>query len=57
MRLAIVAALAGLVGGAEPALALDKVKFGTNWMADPEAGGFYQALASALSPHTDSTSR
>jgi NitT/TauT family transport system substrate-binding protein len=53
MRLAIVAALAGLVGGAEPALALDKVKFGTNWMADPEAGGFYPAL----SPHTDSTSR
>jgi NitT/TauT family transport system substrate-binding protein len=45
MRLAIVAALAGLVGGAEPALALDKVKFGTNWLADPEAGGFYQALA------------
>ena len=44
MRLAIVAALAGLVGGAEPALALDKVKFGTNWLADPEAGGFYQAL-------------
>ena len=27
-----------------PALALDKVKFGTNWLADPEAGGFYQAL-------------
>jgi hypothetical protein len=26
-------------------LALDKVKFGTNWLADPEAGGFYQALA------------
>ena len=44
MRLAIVAALAGLVGGAEPALALDKVKFVTNWLADPEAGGFYQAL-------------
>ena len=37
--------LGGMVGLAEPALALDKVKFGTNWLADPEAGGFYQALA------------
>jgi NitT/TauT family transport system substrate-binding protein len=45
MRLAVLAALAGIVGLAEPALALDKVKFGTNWLADPEAGGFYQALA------------
>ena len=25
--------------------ALDKVKFGTNWLADPEAGGFFQAAA------------
>ena len=41
----IVAALAWLVGLAAPALALDKVRFGTNWMADPEAGGFYQAVA------------
>jgi NitT/TauT family transport system substrate-binding protein len=45
MRLAILVALAGWVGLAEPSLALDKVKFGTNWLADPEAGGFYQALA------------
>ena len=45
MRLAMLAALAGFVGLAEPALALDKVRFGTNWLADPEAGGFYQALA------------
>jgi NitT/TauT family transport system substrate-binding protein len=45
MRLAMLAALAGLVGLGEPALALDKVKFGTNWLADPEAGGFYQAVA------------
>ena len=29
----------------DPALALDKVKFGTNWLADPEAGGFFQAAA------------
>ncbi len=45
MRLAVLAVLAGWVGLAQPALALDKVKFGTNWMADPEAGGFYQAVA------------
>jgi NitT/TauT family transport system substrate-binding protein len=44
MRWAI-AALAGWVGLAAPALALDQVKFGTNWLADPEAGGFFQAVA------------
>ncbi len=44
MRVAITAVLLGLLGFAEPALALDKVTFGTNWLADPEAGGFYQAL-------------
>src|SRR5277367_5162687 len=45
MRLATLAALAGIAGFAEPASALDKVKFATNWLADPEAGGFYQAAA------------
>ncbi len=45
MRLAMVAALAWLIGLTTPALALDKVRFGTNWLADPAAGGFYQALA------------
>src|ERR1700680_1632414 len=44
MRLAVLTALAGIVGFSAPAFALDKVKFGTNWLADPEAGGFYQAL-------------
>jgi len=43
MRLAMLAALAGWFGFVEPALALDKVKFATNWLADPEAGGFFQA--------------
>jgi NitT/TauT family transport system substrate-binding protein len=45
MRWAMLAALAGLVGLAQPAMALDKVKFGLNWLADPEAGGFFQAVA------------
>jgi len=44
MRVAIIAGLAGLTGLAHPAFALDKVTFGTNWLADPEAGGYYQAL-------------
>jgi NitT/TauT family transport system substrate-binding protein len=45
MRLATLAALVGIAGFAGPASALDKVKFATNWLADPEAGGFYQAAA------------
>ena len=45
MRLTMLAAVAGIVGLAEPASALDKVKFGANWLADPEAGGFYEAAA------------
>src|ERR1700723_3708628 len=43
MRLALLAALAGGVGLAEPCFAFDKVKFATNWLADPEAGGFFLA--------------
>jgi NitT/TauT family transport system substrate-binding protein len=35
---------AGLIGPAD-AQALDKVTFGTNWIAEGEHGGFYQALA------------
>ncbi|HEU5017847.1 MAG TPA: ABC transporter substrate-binding protein, partial [Pseudolabrys sp.] len=30
---------------ATQAQALDKVRFGTNWVAEAEHGGFYQALA------------
>jgi NitT/TauT family transport system substrate-binding protein len=45
MRLAMLTALAAWVGLAEPAVALHKVKFATNWLADPEAGGFFQAVA------------
>ncbi|WP_181704673.1 ABC transporter substrate-binding protein [Chthonobacter rhizosphaerae] len=37
------AALGTLAAG--PALALDEVTFGTNWLAQAEHGGFYQAVA------------
>jgi len=42
---ALVAAL--IISSLAPASAqpLDKVRFGTNWVAEPEHGGFYQALA------------
>jgi NitT/TauT family transport system substrate-binding protein len=44
MRWAVLASAAALLAGLAPAQALDKVTFGTNWLADPEAGGYYQAL-------------
>jgi NitT/TauT family transport system substrate-binding protein len=40
----------GMFGGAAalaltgPALALDEITFGTNWVTEPEHGGFYQAV-------------
>jgi NitT/TauT family transport system substrate-binding protein len=34
-----------LVAGSAPAQTLDKVRFGTNWVAEAEHGGFYQAVA------------
>jgi NitT/TauT family transport system substrate-binding protein len=40
-----VAAFLALCGCCAPAWALDKVTFGLNWFADPEAGGYYQAQA------------
>ena len=40
LGLAVVAAL----GAPASALALDKVTFGTNWLAEAEHGGFYQAV-------------
>ncbi|HUC50195.1 MAG TPA: ABC transporter substrate-binding protein [Xanthobacteraceae bacterium] len=48
---ALAAALAGSLTALSPAHAqsqspvLDKVSFGTNWLAEGEQGGFYQALA------------
>ena len=34
-----------LASASAQAQALDKVRFGTNWVAEAEHGGFYQALA------------
>ncbi|WP_439816031.1 ABC transporter substrate-binding protein [Zavarzinia sp. CC-PAN008] len=42
------AALALLGLGHAPAHALDEVTFGTNWKAQAEHGGFYQAVATGL---------
>lgn len=39
------ATLAALLPGAASAQALDKVTYGTNWVAQAEHGGFYQAVA------------
>jgi NitT/TauT family transport system substrate-binding protein len=47
-RRAFVLALAGAalaVAGGGQAAALDKVTFGTNWLAEAEHGGYYQAVA------------
>jgi NitT/TauT family transport system substrate-binding protein len=41
---ALFAMLASALASASPAVAADKVTFGLNWLADPEAGGYYQAL-------------
>ncbi len=40
-----IAAGATALALAGPALALDAVSFGTNWLAEAEHGGFYQAVA------------
>lgn len=37
--------LAGVTLAAMPAYALDEVTYGTNWLAQAEHGGFYQAVA------------
>ena len=47
-RLAALATLMLAALGALPALALDKVTFGTDWKAEAEHGGFYQALAAGI---------
>jgi len=44
-RAAFFMAALWLAAGLFPAAAFDKVRFGTNWVPQPEHGGFYQALA------------
>jgi NitT/TauT family transport system substrate-binding protein len=44
-RASIVAGVVGLAASPVFAQPLDKVSFGTNWVAEGEHGGFYQALA------------
>ncbi|HYM29724.1 MAG TPA: ABC transporter substrate-binding protein [Candidatus Cybelea sp.] len=44
----IAATVAALCLCAGPALALDKVSFGTDWKAEAEYGGFYQAVAAGI---------
>jgi NitT/TauT family transport system substrate-binding protein len=41
----VMAVMTCALSGAASAQALDKVSFGTNWVAEAEHGGFYQALA------------
>jgi NitT/TauT family transport system substrate-binding protein len=49
MRAPIAITLAcGLIGLASTAQALDEVTFGTNWKAQAEHGGFYQAVATGI---------
>ena len=45
-RLALISA--ALLAATGPALALDKVSFGTDWKAEAEHGGYYQALATGI---------
>ncbi len=44
-KIALLAATALSVGAVSPALALEEVVFGTNWLAQAEHGGFYQSVA------------
>jgi NitT/TauT family transport system substrate-binding protein len=44
MRSLLYAAFAGVVAFSSPSWALDKVTFGTNWLAEAEHGGYYQAV-------------
>ncbi len=44
-RTLFVAAFAVAAISTQPASALDEIVFGTNWLAEAEHGGFYQALA------------
>src|SRR5580765_4693962 len=45
MKFVWIAGIITTVAAVTPSLALDKVRFATNWLAEAEHGGFYQALA------------
>lgn len=45
IRGAVLGAALATAGAAGPAAALDEISFGTNWLAQAEHGGFYQAVA------------
>src|SRR6187551_1818773 len=45
MRFVRIVGIVACVVTATPSQALDKVRFGTNWVAQAEHGGFYQAVA------------
>ena len=46
--LTVCAVLCGLTAAAPPAMALDQVVFGTDWKAEAEHGGYYQAIATGI---------
>jgi len=48
MRFVMGVGVAGVLALSSPAFALDKVTFGTNWLAEAEHGGYYQAAASGI---------
>jgi NitT/TauT family transport system substrate-binding protein len=45
LRMVAIAGVVAFTSSGAAAQALDKVRFGTNWVAEPEHGGFYQAVA------------
>src|SRR5665213_4163507 len=49
----IAAILVIVAAGLAPASAHDPVRFGTNWVAEGEHGGFYQALADGTYARVD----
>jgi NitT/TauT family transport system substrate-binding protein len=56
---ALTAGLVAIVMALSPGraqTALDKVSFGTNWVAEAEHGGFFQAVADGTYQATGSTS-
>jgi NitT/TauT family transport system substrate-binding protein len=48
MRLPIALSIAALIAGTVSVRAQDKVSFGTDWKAEAEHGGYYQAIAAGI---------